>query len=261
MARASAEHGIPYVLSMMASRTIEEVAATGATTWLQLYWLRDRGMTLDLLRRAEAAGVSAVMLTVDLPVMARRLRDLRRNLSVPEYLSAVNLSGGSAALPEHAPVRAHAQVLFDGTPSFDDVAWLRENTSLPLLVKGILDPQDAIRAADAGADAVVVSNHGGRQLDGAVTSATALPAVREALGDRCTVLMDSGIRHGVDILKALALGADAVLLGRPLLWGLSVDGQRGVSDVLRLIRTELEEAMILAGCKDVTATRGLSVVT
>ncbi|WP_257578665.1 alpha-hydroxy acid oxidase [Streptomyces sp. JJ38] len=261
VARAAAAHGVPFVLSMMGSRTIEEVTETGATTWLQLYWLRDREVTLDLVRRAEAAGVAALMLTVDLPVMARRLRDLRRGLTVPGHLSAVNLPpGDQGSVPGGGPLRAESETLFDGSLSFDDVAWLRSRTSLPLVVKGVLAPEDAVRAAEAGVDAVVVSNHGGRQLDGAVATATALPAVRQALGDRCAVLMDGGIRHGADVLKALALGADAVLVGRPVLWGLGVGGAPGVREVLGLLRTELEETMILAGCKDVGAARGLKVV-
>jgi 4-hydroxymandelate oxidase len=261
VARAAASSGIPYVLSMMAGRSIEEVAATGTTTWLQLYWLRDRGIILDLVRRAEAAGVAALMLTVDLPVMARRLRDLRRGLTVPGHLSAVNLPSGGAvpATADEAPLRAQSQVLFDGSLDFADVAWLRARTRLPLLLKGILDPRDAVRATEAGVDAIVVSNHGGRQLDGAVASISALPEVRRAVGDRCAVLMDGGVRHGVDILKALASGADAVLVGRPVIWGLSVDGERGVSEVLGLLRAELEEAMVLAGCADVAAARELGV--
>lgn len=262
MARAAKEAGIPLTLSMMSSRALEEVAAVGATLWQQLYWLRDRSQVTSMVRRAEEAGCAALMLTVDVPRMGRRLRDMRNGFTLPPDVTAANLRGPDAALL-HRPaagssgVARHTNQVFDPSLGWPDVAWLRDMTDLPLVLKGILDPADARRAVEHGASAIVVSNHGGRQLDGAIASAAALPGVCEAVKGSCEVLLDSGIRGGTDVLKALALGARGVLLGRPALWGLASGGPEGAARVLALLAEELTEAMLLAGCPDVASARGL----
>lgn len=262
-AEAARDAGALYVSGLLSSYSIEEIAAVGACTWFQLYWLRDRGLTVDLLRRAEDAGCRAIVLTVDVPRMGRRLRDLRNGFGVPPHIRAVNLpataqlSSAHDAQPDASSLMVHTTATFDPRLQWSDLAWLREHTELPLVVKGILDPDDAARAASLGVDAVVVSNHGGRQLDGAVTGAEALPAVREALPERVEILVDGGIRSGVDVLRALALGASAVLVGRPALWGLAVGGAAGVRRMLELLSLELADALALTGCARPEAARAL----
>ena len=262
MARAAKGAGIPLILSMMSSCPVEEIAAVGATLWQQIYWLRDRGLVTEMVRRAEAAGCQALVLTVDVPRIGRRLRDMRNGFALPPEVTAANLRGPDAALLHRrvagsSGVAAHTNQVFDPSLSWADVAWLREASPLPLVIKGILDPADARRAVEHGASAIVVSNHGGRQLDGAVPSAAALPAVCETVMGRCEVLLDSGIRGGIDVLRALALGASGVLLGRPALWGLASGGPDGAAQVLSLLAEELTEAMHLAGCPDVASARNL----
>ncbi|MFK8907877.1 alpha-hydroxy acid oxidase [Streptomyces sp. YS-3] len=263
-ARAAKAAGVPFVLSTLSSVPVEEITALGADTWFQLYCLRDRAATDELVRRAERAGCSALMVTVDVPVMGRRLRDLRHGFALPPEVAPAHLDpaatgrtrqgrAGSSAVAEHT-----AEAFADDL-DWDDLARLRAATRLPLIVKGVLDPRDAARAAGLGADAVVVSNHGGRQLDGAAAGVELLAAVREAVPDGCRVLFDSGIRSGTDILKALALGADGVLLGRPVLWGLAVDGEQGVREVLRLVESELRSALSLSGCAGPADARRLDV--
>ncbi|WP_407837540.1 alpha-hydroxy acid oxidase [Streptomyces sp. DSM 116496] len=254
--------GVPFVVSTISSHSLEEIAAVGADLWFQLYWLHDRGRMVELIRRAEQVGCRALMVTVDVPIMGRRLRDLRNEFTLPSWIRSANLesdgpSAAHARRPGESAVAAHTKLAFDPTFGWSDLEWIREQTRLPLVVKGILDPQDAEQAVRLGADAVVVSNHGGRQLDGAPASITALPWVAEAVGGQCRVLMDSGVRSGTDILRALALGADAVLIGRPVLWGLSAAGAPGVAQVFSILRTELEEALLLAGCADLAAARTL----
>jgi 4-hydroxymandelate oxidase len=243
-AGACAAAGVPYTLSMMSGLPVEKVTATGATTWFQLYWLRDRDLFASVIDRAEAAGCAALMLTIDMPRMGRRLRDLRNDFTLPPHL-----------LPAHLPppggpimIAAHTASAFRPDVGWADLAWLRARTRLPLLVKGILDADDASRAADEGVDAIVVSNHGGRQFDGAPATIDALPAVVRTVAHRCQVLVDSGFRSGLDIVKALAAGASGVLIGRPALWGLAAGGIDGATIVLRLLQEELAAAMLLAGC-------------
>ena len=263
-AEAARVAGIPYVISTVASVRLEEIAKVGADTWFQLYWQRDRAVVADLVARAERAGCQALMLTADLPVLGRRLRDMRNAFSLPADIVAANLDGEAShahdAAPGESALAAHAAATFESGLGWADVEWLRARTSLPLAIKGILDPRDAVRAVESGVDAVVVSNHGGRQLDGAAASITALPGVVEAVGDRCEVLMDGGIQSGTDVLRALALGARGVLVGRPLLYGLAFDGTRGAGQVLSLLETELREDLTLAGCADIAAARSLSTV-
>jgi 4-hydroxymandelate oxidase len=252
-ARAAKDAGVPFTVGLFGSHTVEEVTACGATTWFQLYWLRDRAVTEELVARAEAAGCAALMLTVDTPRMGRRLDDMRGAFTLPAGIRAPHLDAVTGRTPRpvkdgRSEIADQTATLVDPSLCWADIDWLRSRTRLPLILKGVLDASDARRAADAGADAVVVSNHGGRQLDGAVAAADALPAVVQAVAGRCTVLLDSGIRSGTDVLKALALGAEGVLLGRPVLWGLAAAGHEGVLRVLRLFHEELAHAMTLAGC-------------
>ncbi|MEU1400482.1 alpha-hydroxy acid oxidase [Micromonospora zamorensis] len=253
---------VPFVVSTMSSHSLEEIAKVGATMWFQLYWLHDRGRVVELIRRAEEVGCQALMVTVDVPIMGRRLRDLRNEFTLPSWIRSANLepdghSSAHSCRPNESAVAAHTRIAFDSTFGWSDLEWIREQTRLPLVIKGILDPRDAEQTVRLGADAVVVSNHGGRQFDGALASITALPGVVEAVDGQCQVLMDSGVRSGIDILRALALGADGVLIGRPVLWGLSTAGAQGVTQVLSILRTELEEALLLAGCADLAAARTL----
>jgi 4-hydroxymandelate oxidase len=262
MAEAACQAGVPLMLSALSSCPIEEVARTGAHVWFQLYWLAERHRLEQLIERAEDAGSAALVVTLDVPVMGRRLRDVRNSFALPADVLAANLSDGAPSSAHRArsgesAVATHTSELFGPALSWSDLAWLRSRTGLPLALKGILDPRDARRAVDLGADAVVVSNHGGRQLDGAPASITALPAVVAEVGKQCQVLLDSGIRSGMDVLRALALGASGVLLGRPLLWALAVDGAAGVSRALALLRTEFCQSLTLAGCPDLDAVRDL----
>jgi 4-hydroxymandelate oxidase len=266
LAAAARAAGVPYVASTLSSAPIEEIAAAGGPVWFQLYWLRDRSMVGDLLDRADAAGCTALMVTVDVPILGRRLRDVRNAFALPPHVVAANLPGGRDDLahtgtPGVSAVAAHTGAVFAPTLSWADLDWLRGRTTLPLLVKGILDPRDADRAAQVGADAVVVSNHGGRQLDGAPATATVLPEVVAAVGDRCEVLMDSGIRGGIDVLRALALGATGVLVGRPMLWALAAGGRAGAEAALALLAAELRDALTLTGCADPAAARQLRTMT
>ncbi|RKN40704.1 alpha-hydroxy-acid oxidizing protein [Micromonospora endolithica] len=265
LAAAAGAAGVPYVASTLSSEPIERIAGAGGEVWFQLYWLRDRGLVADLLDRAHAAGCTALTVTVDVPVLGRRLRDLRNGFALPPDVHAANLPAGRDDLAHHgtpgvSAVAAHTHEVFAPALTWADLEWLRARTPLPLVVKGVLDPRDAVLAADAGADAVVVSNHGGRQLDGAPPAAAALPEVVDAVGDRCEVLLDSGIRSGTDVLRALALGAHGVLVGRPLLFALAVGGRAGADTALALLAAELTDALTLAGCADPAAARDLRTV-
>ncbi len=260
VARAAKTAGVPFTASTLSSVPIEELTAVGGTVWFQLYWLRDTARTLDLVRRAEDAGCRAVLLTVDVPWMGRRLRDVRNRFALPDHVRAANVATGTAAhrrLADASAVATHTGQAFSPSLTWSDVETLRKRTRLPLVLKGLLAPEDARRAAECGADAVVVSNHGGRQLDGAVPSIDALADVARVVGDRCEVLLDSGVRGGTDVLRALALGARGVLLGRPVAWGLATGGEAGVARVLDLVADELRDAMGLAGCPTLDDARRL----
>ena len=252
-ASAAGAVGLPMVVSMFASRTVEDVAAAAtAPLWLQMYWLRRRDALAALVARAEEAGYRALVLTVDTPRVGRRLRDLRNGFALPAGVEAANLDASVMATahrhrPGSSALERHSRDQFDAGITWRDLAWLRERSALPLLLKGVLTGDDARLAADEGVDGVVVSNHGGRQLDGAVASLDALPEVVAAVPDGYPVLVDGGVRRGTDVLKALALGARAVLVGRPVLWGLACSGRHGVAAVLRLLCAELDDAMALAG--------------
>lgn len=254
---AAASAGVGMVLSTFATKSIEEVAKTrdnfpNALQWFQLYIHKDRGLTRALVERAEAAGYKALCLTVDAPVLGRRERDHRNQFALPPGLHAANFSNISQLDMPHQPGESGLFTYFaqqlDPTLTWQDLEWLQSISGLPLVLKGILRLDDAVRAVEYGAKAIVVSNHGGRQLDGAIASIDALAQIVTAVDNRVEVLLDGGIRRGTDILKALALGAKAVLIGRPILWGLAVAGAAGVSHMISLLENELSVAMALSGC-------------
>ena len=250
-ARAARAAGTVMIASTLATCTVEEVAAEApGPLWFQLYVYRDREITRDMVRRAEAAGATALVLTVTMPVLGRRERDVRNGFRLPEGVEMANFRHTRhAAFPDAHGSRFEAFVdaEFDRTLTWEVVGWLRSITRLPVVLKGIVTPEDAALAVAHGADAVIVSNHGGRQLDGAEPTLLALPRVAEAVDGRVPVLVDGGIRRGTDVVKALALGGRAVLIGRPYLWGLAVGGQAGVEHVLAILRAELERALALLG--------------
>lgn len=257
MARAAQNAATIMMLSTLSTTPMEEVtAATDAPVWFQLYVYKDRGATEALLQRARAAGCSAIVLTVDAPLLGKRERDVHNRFQLPADLSVKNLlAHAMAELPDHpedSSLAAHAATMFDATLSWDDIEWLRSVSDLPIIIKGIVHPDDARRATELEVAGVFVSNHGGRQLDTAVATVSALPDVVEAVDGQATVLLDGGIRRGTDVVKALALGADAVAVGRAPLWGLAVDGEAGVDAVLGILREELDLAMALCGCSSIS---------
>ena len=247
-ARGTAAAGSLMVVSTFATTSLEDVAAAaeGAPLWFQLYITRDRGWTAELVARAAAAGYRAICLTADLPVAGLRARAMKNPFVPPPEATFANAGPAASAVTAW---QIEVGGGFDPGLSIKDLEWLRSITSLPLVVKGVLRADDAVRCADAGAAGVVVSNHGGRQLDTAIATAVALPEVVGAVGDRIEVYVDGGIRRGNDVLKALALGARAVLVGRPPLWGLATGGAIGVTGVLELLRSELVRSMSLCGAR------------
>lgn len=246
-ARAAASMDVTMVLSTASTRSIEDVAGEGPPRWFQLYVHRDRGLTAALVERAHAAGYGAVVLTVDTPVLGRRERDERNRFTLPPELTMANLAGVRLPEADGSALYAYVAAQMDPSVSWRDVEWLRSLSPLPVVVKGILTEEDAALAIEAGVAAIIVSNHGGRQLDGVPASLDALPEVVGAARGAVEVLMDGGVRRGADVVKALALGASAVLIGRPFLWGLAVDGEAGVRRVLDMLRAEFVLAMALAG--------------
>lgn len=250
-ARAAAGAGTAFCLSSLSTTAMEAVFAVAASPrWFQLYIYKDRGLTRELLARAEAAGAEAIVLTVDAPGWGNRERDARNGFRLPPGLAVANVAPvGKGEFPkvEGSGLAAYVRTHFESALSFDDLDWLCATTKLPVVVKGVCRGDDARRSAEQGAAAVVVSNHGGRQLDTAPATCEALPHVIDRVGGACEVYVDGGIRRGSDVLKALALGARAVLVGRPVLWGLVVDGEEGAAKVLEILRLELEEAMLLCG--------------
>jgi L-lactate dehydrogenase (cytochrome) len=267
-ARAAAAANVPFALSTVGACSLREVAASGNIPWYQLYFVRDRGFVANMIETATAAGCAALILTVDRAVPGSRSRDaraagggLRRMLQLaarPEWLWDVGIHGRPHSLGNLEPVigknaplsdfQAWIHANFDPSVSWKDVEWVRTQWPGPLIIKGILDPDDAREAAGSGADAVVVSNHGGRQLDGVLSSARALPSIAEAVGDRMPVLVDGGVRSGLDVVRMLALGADFVLLGRAWAYALAACGGAGVAHVLKLIDAEMRVAMALTSC-------------
>lgn len=275
-ARAAARKGVPFCLSTVGVCDVDEVArASSAPIWFQLYVLRDRAFMRDLLARAAGAGATTLVFTVDMPVPGARYRDAHSGMSgpnaaarrlmqavfKPDWAWDVGVMGRPHTLGNVAPVLGANSGLedfmgwlganFDPSIQWKDLEWIRELWKGPLVIKGVLDPEDAKAAADIGADGIVVSNHGGRQLDGVLSSARALPAIAEAVGERLTVLADSGVRSGLDVVRMLALGAHGVLLGRAWVYALAARGETGVTQLLDLFEKEMRVAMALTGVNSV----------
>lgn len=276
-AKAAASRGVPFTLSTVSVCPIEEVApAIERPMWFQLYVLRDRGFMRDALERAKAAGVKTLVFTVDMPVPGARYRDAHSGMSGPNaeirrmvqamthpaWAWDVGLRGTPHDLGNVSRYLGKATGLadyigwlganFDPSISWKDLQWIRDFWDGPMIIKGILDPEDAKDAVSFGADGIVVSNHGGRQLDGVLSSARALPAIADAVKGKLTILTDSGVRNGLDVVRALALGADAVMLGRAFVYALAADGQRGVETLLDLFAKEMRVAMTLTGSSKIS---------
>ena len=279
VANAAGRAGIPYALSTLASHSIEQVAASnsGADLWFQVYVWRDRGLVSSLLERARCAGFRVILLTVDTPVAGNRERDVRRGLSIPftigprVILDALlhpswtwRMSGGDPArfgnietsrtsgTTDPGELAEFISRQFDPTFTWEDVQWFRENWDGPVVIKGIQSVSDAVRAAEVGVEAIVLSNHGGRQLDGSPAPAQLIAPVAQAVGDRIEVLCDGGVRRGSDLVKAVAMGATAGMIGRPYLYGLAAAGEDGVDHVVETYRRGMERSMALAGRTAVT---------
>jgi L-lactate dehydrogenase (cytochrome) len=281
-ARAAQAAGVPFTLSTVGVCTVDEVAKAAQPPWFQLYMIRDRGFMSDVLAMVAEAGCPVLMFTVDLAVPGSRYRDARNGLiattaaqrlnqtldglSHPAWLWDVQMNGGPHALGTVAGATKDLKRLmeffgwiarnFDAAITWKDIEWIRSQWKGPIVVKGLLDVADAREAVAVGAEGLVVSNHGGRQLDGAQSSIRALPAIAQAVGDRTTVLMDGGVRSGLDVLKALSSGARACLLGRAWAWALGARGEEGVAHMLQIVRQELRVAMALTGCTDVRSACG-----
>ncbi len=279
-ARAAKAAGVPFTLSTVGVCSAAEVAeAAGTPPWFQLYMTRDRAFMADVLARISALGCPVLVFTVDLPVPGARYRDVRNGMIAtttgqriaqaldgvahPAWLWDVHINGRPHVLGNVAAAAQDLKRLvefwgwigrnFDPSVTWDDIAWVRERWKGPIVLKGVLDVADARLAAEIGVESIVVSNHGGRQLDGAPSTIAALPPIAEAVGDRLTVLMDGGVRSGLDLLKALASGAKACLIGRAWAWALGARGEAGVAHVLEIVRQELRTAMALTGCTDVNS--------
>ncbi|MFS8044198.1 L-lactate dehydrogenase [Rhizobium sp. BR 314] len=275
-ARAAEEFGIPFTLSTMSICSIEDVASvTKQPFWFQLYVMKDRDFVLNLIQRAKAAKCSALVLTADLQILGQRHNDIRNGLSAPPKMTVKNLwqmatrpgwcmnmlktrrhsfgniIGYAKDISDMTTLAHWTHSQFDTKLSWSDVRWIKEQWGGPLIIKGILDVEDAKAAVDTGADAIIVSNHGGRQLDGALSSISMLPRIVDAVGDRIEVHMDGGIRSGQDVLKAVALGAKGTFIGRPFLYGLGAMGKEGVTLALEIIRKELDISMALCGKRDI----------
>lgn len=275
-ARAAAAANVPFTLSTVGACSIEEVAAAEPGFWFQLYFVKDRGFVADMIARAKAAGCGALLLTVDLPVPGSRYRDtraagvgLRRLAQVaarPDWLWDVGVNGRPISLGNlesivgrRAPLADFQHWIganFDASVGWKDVEWVREKWDGPLVIKGVLDPDDARAAVGSGAQGIVVSNHGGRQLDGVVSSARALPSIADAVAGKLAILADGGVRSGLDVVRMLSLGADFVLLGRAWAYALGARGQDGVAHVLKLVEAEMRVAMALSGCTTIAGIGG-----
>lgn len=276
-ARAAEQFGVPFTLSTMSICSIEDVASvTSKPFWFQLYVMKDRGFIERLIERARAAHCSALVLTLDLQILGQRHNDLRNGLSVPPRLTAShlwqlvqrprwclnrlttnkhafrNIVGHVKGVSDISSLFKWTAEQFDPQLSWDDIEWIKQRWNGPLILKGILDREDALTAANSGADAIIVSNHGGRQLDGARSAIAMLPEIVDAVGKQIEVHMDGGVRSGQDVLKALCLGAKGVHIGRPFLYGLAAQGQAGVTRALEIIRNELDLTMAFCGEREVT---------
>ncbi|XP_052002134.1 hydroxyacid oxidase 1 [Xyrauchen texanus] len=255
-ARACLSADTGMMLSSWATSTIEEVAAAapGVVRWMQLYIYKDRALTQSLVRRAEDAGYKGIFVTVDTPYLGRRRDDVRNRFKLPSHLRMANFESPDLAFSskegygEDSGLAVYVTQAIDPTVKWEDIAWLKTMTSLPVVVKGVLRAEDAKEALKYGVDGILVSNHGARQLDGVPATIDALPEIVEAVEGKVEVFLDGGVRTGTDVLKALALGAKAVFVGRPVLWALACEGDKGVSNMLHLLREELHLALALTGC-------------
>ncbi len=253
-ARAAGAAGVTLVVSTMATTAVEEIAAAAAAPlWYQLYVQKDREFTRDLVARAEAAGCRALCVTVDTPVLGTRNRETRERFALAPDLERPNLRGCAAAEAGHFDESGVYGALFDPTLTWKGVEWLRGIAKVPVLLKGVLSPEDAALAVEHGADGIIVSNHGARNLDTTPSTIEALPGAVEAVAGRIPVLLDGGVRRGTDVVKALALGARAVCIGRPYLWALAAGGAAGVELLLKILVAELKTAMALCGTVDLAA--------
>lgn len=280
-ARAAEEFGVPFTLSTMSICSIEDVASvTTKPFWFQLYVMKDKDFVLDLINRAKAAKCSALVLTADLQILGQRHKDLRNGLSAPPKFTPKhiwqmatrplwcldmlqtkrrtfgNIIGHAKNVTDLSSISIWTHEQFDPRLSWADVAWIKEKWGGPLIIKGINDVEDARLAAETGADAIIISNHGGRQLDGTPSSISMLPAIADAVGDRIEIHLDGGIRSGQDVLKAIALGAKGTYIGRPFLYGLGAMGKEGVTLALEIIRKEMDMTMALCGKRDIRDVDG-----
>ncbi|KAG6800896.1 hydroxyacid oxidase 1 [Apis mellifera caucasica] len=249
--------GTIYILSTISTSSIEEVAeaAPNAIKWFQLYIYKDRNVTINLVGRAERAGFKAIVLTVDAPLFGDRRADIRNKFSLPHHLRLGNFQGKLSTKINNAEsgsgLSEYVMNLFDASLTWDDIKWLKSITKLPIILKGILTPEDAKLAIENGISAIIVSNHGARQVDSIPATIEALPEIVKAVNGKLEIYMDGGIRQGIDVFKALALGAKMVFTARPLLWGLSYGGERGARAVLEVFRKEIDVAFALTGCATV----------
>ncbi|GAB0087279.1 peroxisomal (S)-2-hydroxy-acid oxidase [Sergentomyia squamirostris] len=257
-ARAAASAGVLFTQSTISTSSIEEIAEATPESpkWFQLYIYRDRDITKNLIRRAETNGFKAIVLTVDAPMFGLRRADIRNKFTLPTHLRMANFVGEKATQIQNTSggsgLMEYVNKQFDDSITWEDLKWLVKFTKLPVIAKGILTAEDATIAVNCGCKGVIVSNHGARQIDGVPASIEALPEIVAAVGQRVPVMMDGGISQGTDVFKALALGAKLVFIGRPAIWGLTVDGERGVQNILRILKEEFDICMAIAGCSKVT---------
>jgi (S)-2-hydroxy-acid oxidase len=251
---ASENLGCAMTLSTISNKSIEEVGPLNTKLFFQLYFAKDRKITEKMLKKIKENGFKAIVFTVDAPQLGTRERDERNNFKMPDHLSLGNFKGTifeKFDSRDGSSMNMHNELLFDKSLTFEIINWIKEISGLPVLVKGILRPDDAAKCIENNADGVIISNHGGRQLDTAVPTLKQVEPIRKELGDKQLIIVDGGIRRGTDILKCLALGANAVQIGRPVLWGLGYDGQKGVELVLKILLEEFVESMILTGCRSI----------
>ncbi|XP_043275920.1 hydroxyacid oxidase 1 isoform X2 [Venturia canescens] len=265
-ARAAQAAGTIFTLSTISTSSIEEVAAAApkAVKWFQLYILRDRNLTLELIRRAEKSDYRALVVTVDAPIFGTRRSDVRNKFSLPGHLKLANfigpLSNKIHSAENGSGLQAYVTDSFDDSLSWDDISWLKTVTKLPVIVKGILTAEDALLSIKYGANGIVVSNHGARQIDGTAATIEVLPEIVRAVGNKVEIYLDGGVTQGTDVLKALALGAKMVFIGRPMIWGLACGGEKGAKDILEIFRSEIDQTFALTGCRTVSeVTRDLVV--
>jgi (S)-2-hydroxy-acid oxidase/4-hydroxymandelate oxidase len=255
-ARAAKTLNIPMIVSAMSSITLEEIAAQSGNSdlWLQTYIFRDRQLTRQLIERAERVGFKAIVVTLGCPVPGRRDRTVRSRFCLPADVSAANF-GSSSRVDFNNPIHSVAGAELDPSLTWRDIDWLRSITALPIVAKGLMNPHDVRFALEVQLSGIMISNHGGRQLDTTASTISVLPEIAKAVAGRLQLFVDSGFRRGTDVLKALALGADGVFLGRPVMWALAVGGETGVTDAVTLVAEELRVAIQLLGCPDIGAAR------